>query len=140
LNLTNAQHGFDNPEGPHAGGLENIVVNEDGSASYQATSRLITLAEGADSSLLDSDGSALVIHERADDYRTDPAGDSGDRVAAGIIRAVATGEATAAREITSGPLPKSGGPAIGSAAVLLPGAALLLGFGILAYAVVRPRR
>ena len=139
-NSTDAQHGFDNPEGPHAGDLENIVVNEDGSASYQTTSRLITLAEGANSSLLDSDGSALVIHERADDYQTDPAGDSGDRVAAGIIRAAATGEATVAGETTSGPLPKSGGPAIGSAAVLLPGAALLLGSGILAYAVARRRR
>jgi len=133
-----AQHGLDNSEGPHAGDLENIVVNEDGSASYQTTSRLITLAEGADSSLLDSDGSTLIIHERADDYQTDPAGDSGDRVAAGIIRGAATGEATTARETTSGPLPKSGGPALES--VLLPAAALLLGFGILAYAVVRPRR
>jgi superoxide dismutase, Cu-Zn family len=137
-NPTNAQHGFDNPQGPHAGDLENIVVNEDGSASYQSTSRLITLAGDAESSLLDSDGSALVIHERADDYRTDPAGDSGDRVAAGIIRGAATGEATVAGEMTSGPLPRSGGPTIGS--VLLPAAALLLGSGILAFAVLRRRR
>jgi hypothetical protein len=113
-------------------------VNEDGSASYETTSGLITLNGGANS-LLDSDGSALVIHESADDYRTDPAGDSGERVAAGIIREAATGEATAAAATTSGPLPKSGGPAIGSSA-LLPAAALLLGSGILAYAVVRRRR
>ena len=139
-NPTNAQHGFENPEGPHAGDLENIVVNEDGSASYQTTSRLITLAGDANSSsLLDSDGSALVIHERADDYRTDPAGDSGDRVAAGIIRGAATGEATVAgEETTSGPLPSSGGPTIGS--VLLPAAALLLGLGVLAFVVLRRRR
>jgi Cu-Zn family superoxide dismutase len=138
FNPTNAQHGFDNSEGPHAGDLENIVVNEDGSASYETTSGLITLNGGANS-LLDSDGSALVIHESADDYRTDPAGDSGERVAAGIIREAATGEATAAAETTSGPLPKSGGPAIGSS-VVLPAAALLLGSGILAYAVLRRRR
>ncbi len=138
FNPTDAQHGFDNPEGPHAGDLENIVVNEDGSASYETTSGLITLNGGANS-LLDSDGSALVIHESADDYRTDPAGDSGERVAAGIIREAATGEATVAAETTSGPLPKSGGLAIGSS-VLLPAAALLLGSGVLAYAVVRRRR
>jgi superoxide dismutase, Cu-Zn family len=137
-NPTDAQHGFDNPEGPHAGDLENIVVNQDGSASYQTTSSLITLAGDANSSLLDSDGSALVIHERVDDYRTDPAGDSGDRVAAGIIRGAATGEATVSGERTSGPLPKSGGPAVGS--VLLPAAALLLGSGVLAYAILRRRR
>ena len=138
FNPTNAQHGFDNSEGPHAGDLENIVVNEDGSASYEMTSGLITL-DGGSNSLLDSDGSALVIHESADDYRTDPAGDSGEGVAAGIIREAATGEATAATQTTSGPLPKSGGPAIGSS-TLLPAAALLLGSGILAYAVVRRRR
>lgn len=112
-------------------------MNEDGSASYEMTSGLITL-DGGSNSLLDSDGSALVIHESADDYQTDPAGDSGERVAAGIIREAATGEATAATETTSGPLPKSGGLASGSS-VLLPAAALL-GSGILAYAVVRRRR
>jgi superoxide dismutase, Cu-Zn family len=138
FNPTDAQHGFDNTEGPHAGDLENIVVNEDGSASYEATSGLTTLNVGANS-LLDSDGSALVIHESADDYRTDPAGDSGERVAAGIIREAATGEATVAAETTNGPLPESGGLAIGSS-VLLPAAALLLGSGILGYAVVRRRR
>lgn len=137
FNPTNAQHGFDNSEGPHAGDLENIVVNEDGSASYEMTSGLITL-DGGSNSLLDSDGSALVVHESADDYRTDPAGDSGERVAAGIIREATTGEATVATETTRDPLPKSGGLAIGSSVLL--SAAALLGSGILAYAVVRRRR
>ena len=61
MHTTNAQYDFDSPKGSHVGDLENTVVNEDGSASYETTSRLITLAGGANSSLLDSDGSALII-------------------------------------------------------------------------------
>lgn len=138
FNPTDAQHGFDNPEGPHAGDLENIVVNEDGSASYLTRNERITVS-GGQNALLDSDGSALVIHAQPDDYQTDPAGDSGERVAAGVIRSSATGEATsAAGETTGGPLPGSGGLSVGS--VLLPAAALLVGSGILAYAVLRQRR
>jgi len=136
FNPTNAQHGFNNPQGPHAGDLENIVVNDDGSANYTTTNNRITLSRG-ENSILDSDGSALVIHHSADDYQTDPSGDSGDRVAAGIIREAATGEATTAGGTTSGPLPKSGGPTILSG--LLPAAALLVGSGLLAYAVLRRR-
>ncbi len=136
FNPTDASHGFNNPEGPHAGDLENIIVNGDGSASYQTTAPLITLF-GGQNALLDSDGSALVIHQSADDYQTDPAGESGDRVAAGVIRASATGESTAPAEMTSGgPLPSSGGATLSA---LLPAAALILGSGILAYAVLRRR-
>ena len=136
FNPTNAQHGFNNPRGPHSGDLENITVNEDGSASYTTTTNLATLSAGPNS-LLDSDGSALVIHAQADDYKTDPSGESGDRVAAGVIREVATGESTAAGGTTSGPLPKSGGPM--TLPALLPAAALVVGSGILAYAVLRRR-
>ena len=136
FNPTNAQHGFNNPRGPHSGDLENITVNEDGSASYTTTTNLATLSAGPNS-LLDSDGSALVIHAQADDYETDPSGESGDRVAAGVIREIATGESTAAGGTTSGPLPKSGGTTPLSA--LLPAAALVVGSGILAYAVLRRR-
>src|SRR5215210_8782229 len=141
FNPTNAQHGFNNPQGPHAGDLENIVVNDDGSANYTTTNNRITLS-GGENSILDSDGSALVIHQSADDYQTDPAGDSGDRVAAGIIREAATGEATTAEGTTSGPLPKSGGPTLLSGllpAGLLPAAAWLVGSGLLAYEVLRRR-
>ncbi|CAN5290800.1 hypothetical protein BH24ACT19_BH24ACT19_17610 [soil metagenome] len=134
FNPESAQHGFDNPEGPHAGDLENMIVNEDGSASYQTTAALVTLS-GGQNALLDSDGSALVIHQSADDYQTDPAGESGDRVAAGVIRASATGESTAPAEMTSG-LPSSGGA---TPSALLPAAALILGSGILAFAVLRRR-
>ncbi len=84
FNPTEAKHGFNNPEGPHAGDLENIIVREDGTADYQATTDRVTLS-GGESSLLDSDGSALVIHAKADDYMTEPSGESGDRVVAGVI-------------------------------------------------------
>jgi Cu-Zn family superoxide dismutase len=134
FNPTNASHGFNNPQGPHAGDLENMIVNEDGSASYQTTDALVTLS-GGQNSLLDSDGSALVIHQSADDYQTDPSGESGDRVAAGVIRASATGESTTPAEMTSG-LPSSGGA---TPSALLPAAALILGSGILAFAILRRR-
>lgn len=117
FNPTSAKHGFNNPEGWHGGDLENIFVNDDGSASYTTTTDQVTLS-GGPNALLDSDGSALVIHANADDYQTDPSGDSGDRVAAGVIRAAATGESTTPRESTAPAgkgLPKSGG-----ADVLLP--------------------
>ena len=135
FNPTDAQHGFNNSEGPHGGDLENIIVNEDGSAGYQTTAALVTLS-GGQNSLLDSDGSALVIHQSADDYQTDPSGESGDRVAAGVITASATGESTAPAEMTGGPLPSSGGV---TPSMLLPSAALILGSGVLAYAVLRRR-
>ncbi len=110
-------------------------MNGDGSASYQTVAALVTLS-GGQNSLLDSDGSALVIHQSADDYQTDPSGESGDRVAAGVIRASATGESTTPGEMTNVPLPSSGGATLPA---LLPAAALILGSGVLAYAVLRRR-
>jgi superoxide dismutase, Cu-Zn family len=137
FNPTSAQHGFNNSEGPHGGDLENMIVNDDGSASYTTTTDALTLS-GGQNSILDSDGSALVIYQSADDYQTDPSGESGDRVAAGVIRESATGESTAAGGTTSAPLPKSGGPTSLSG-LLLPAAALLVGSGVLAYAILRRR-
>lgn len=84
FNPTNTQHGLDNPNGPHAGDLPNITIDENGNATYEAVAELVTLDEG-DNSLLDSDGSAIIIHAGPDDMVTDPAGDSGDRIACGVI-------------------------------------------------------
>lgn len=78
------QHGFDHPEGPHAGDLRNLVVLEDGTATVNATDSLVTLREG-ENALLDGDGSALVIHAEPDDYRSQPSGASGNRIACGVI-------------------------------------------------------
>ncbi|MCA1731825.1 MAG: superoxide dismutase family protein [Actinobacteria bacterium] len=136
FNPAGAKHGFNNPQGPHEGDLENIFVNDDGSASYTTTDDRITLSGGANS-ILDSDGSALVIHKSADDYQTDPSGDSGDRVAAGVIRSSASGESTTAGRTTGGPLPSSGGGGLGEPAVLWPAVAMLLGLGVLGFSVLR---
>nr|BAL56409.1 Cu/Zn superoxide dismutase [uncultured Acetothermia bacterium]BAL59491.1 Cu/Zn superoxide dismutase [Candidatus Acetothermum autotrophicum] len=84
FNPTNKKHGLNNPEGPHAGDLPNLVVNEDGSAVYEHVTNLVTLTPG-ELSLFDEDGSALVIHAGPDDQSTDPAGNSGARVLCGVI-------------------------------------------------------
>ncbi|MGH7549736.1 MAG: superoxide dismutase family protein [Gemmatimonadota bacterium] len=78
------QHGFDHPEGPHAGDLWNLEVAQDSTVTVSATDSLVTLREGANA-LLGGDGSALVIHLDPDDYRSQPSGASGDRVACGVI-------------------------------------------------------
>ncbi len=84
FNPEGRQHGLDSAEGPHAGDLPNLEVGEDGSGTYETTTDRVTLTEG-EASLFDDDGSALVIHAGEDDQVTDPTGDSGDRVACGVI-------------------------------------------------------
>lgn len=68
----------------HAGDLGNITVEEDGTATLAITSDRLSLGEG-DNALADEDGSALMIHENADDLMTDPSGESGPRIACGVI-------------------------------------------------------
>ncbi len=85
FNPGSTKHGLENSEGPHAGDLPDITVNEDGTGAYQATTDRVTLSSGK-TSLFDSDGSALVIHQKADDQKTDPSGNSGSRVACGEIK------------------------------------------------------
>lgn len=84
FNPTGKQHGFNNPQGPHAGDLPNIVVGPDGAATAEMMAPLVTLRPGPNS-LFDTDGSSLVLHEGPDDYLTDPAGNSGRRLACGPI-------------------------------------------------------
>jgi superoxide dismutase, Cu-Zn family len=72
-----------NPEGPHAGDMPNLHVPADGKLQIEVLNPLVTLS--AESALLDADGAALVIHAAADDYKTDPAGNAGDRIACGVI-------------------------------------------------------
>lgn len=78
------EHGFENPDGPHAGDLPNIEVAADGTGHFTLENERVTLTPGP-RTLFDSDGTAIVIHAGADDYRTDPAGDSGARIACGVI-------------------------------------------------------
>ena len=83
FNPADAKHGIENPEGPHAGDMPNLHVPSDGRLSIEVLNQAVTLS--GKSALLDDDGAALVIHAAADDYRTDPAGNAGDRIACGII-------------------------------------------------------
>lgn len=85
LNPASKQHGKDNPKGPHAGDLLNLQVNADGTASASFTATEATLREGPNS-LFHEGGTALVIHAAADDYKTDPAWNSGARIACGVIQ------------------------------------------------------
>lgn len=80
FNPHKTKHGFLNEHGSHAGDLPNIVVQQDGTALAQFKTNRFNIQ-----SLLDKDGSSVVIHESADDYFTDPAGDSGARIACGVI-------------------------------------------------------
>jgi Cu-Zn family superoxide dismutase len=77
-------HGLKNPEGPHAGDMKNFIVRTNGTASATLTDTRVNL--GTDShSLFSNGGTSLVIHAKADDMKTDPAGNSGDRIACGVI-------------------------------------------------------
>jgi superoxide dismutase, Cu-Zn family len=84
FNPTSKQHGKDNPLGPHAGDMMNFDVGADGRARFSVTDTAVTLGDGVNS-LFHEGGTALVIHEKADDYKTDPAGNAGNRIACGVI-------------------------------------------------------
>jgi Cu-Zn family superoxide dismutase len=81
-NPTERQHGLDNPQGHHAGDMPNLTVAADGTGTLEYTLAGATLA-----GLLDADGSAFVVHAMGDDQKTDPSGDSGDRIACGVFSA-----------------------------------------------------
>ena len=83
-NPMNRMHGLQNPEGPHLGDMPNVNVSADGSATVSAVTAGGTL-RGRDA-LMDGDGAAVVIHMSADDNRSDPAGNSGSRIACGVVR------------------------------------------------------
>lgn len=81
FNPTDKEHGFNNLKGFHKGDLPNVEVADDGTLSTEVTTAEVTLKLGQFNSILENQGSALVIHEAADDYKTDPSGNSGNRIA-----------------------------------------------------------
>lgn len=83
-NPLSLQHGLDNPAGAHAGDLPNLRVNEAGRGHLDVTSDGATLSIGP-TTLFDADGSAIVIHANEDDQITNPTGNSGARIACGVI-------------------------------------------------------
>jgi len=83
FNPEKKQHGSQNPQGHHAGDLPNITINPDGTGRLETTAK-VTLGAGANS-LFGPKGTALVVHASADDNKTDPTGNSGARLACGVI-------------------------------------------------------
>lgn len=88
-NPDNKQHGKNNPQGAHAGDFDNLTVGQAGSGGATLTLAGMALRGGL-TPLLDQDGAALLIHAKADDYRTDPSGNSGDRIACAVLGAPAS--------------------------------------------------
>jgi Cu-Zn family superoxide dismutase len=83
-NPDNKKHGFENPDGHHAGDMLNFSVDAHGKANGSLEDKDVTLADGPHS-LFSNGGTAIVIHAKADDMKTDPSGNSGDRIACGVI-------------------------------------------------------
>lgn len=81
-NPANTKHGLEAPDGAHAGDMPNLTVAADGTGTLTFSLKSGTLAQ-----LLDADGSAFVVHAGPDDQKTDPSGNSGDRVACGVFAA-----------------------------------------------------
>jgi superoxide dismutase, Cu-Zn family len=86
FNPDNKKHGLENPEGHHAGDMKNFNVASDGTAKTTVTAPDVTLGTETDThSVFSNGGTALVIHAKPDDMKSDPAGNAGDRIACGVI-------------------------------------------------------
>ena len=84
FNPDSKMHGLKNRQGPHAGDMANFTVKRDGTANSTVVAKHVNLGtEG--SSLYTAGGTSLIIHAKADDQKTDPSGNSGDRIACGVI-------------------------------------------------------
>jgi Cu-Zn family superoxide dismutase len=84
FNPDGKMHGLKNPQGPHAGDMNNFMVNAKGMSMATVTDMRVNLGS-ANHSLYSNGGTSLVIHEKADDMKTDPSGNSGNRIACGVI-------------------------------------------------------
>jgi Cu-Zn family superoxide dismutase len=84
FNPDNKHHGLQNPDGPHAGDMPNFTVAADGTAKATVVAPGVTMGDDAHS-IFSNGGTALVIHEKADDMKSDPAGNAGARIACGAI-------------------------------------------------------
>lgn len=85
FNPTANAHGKDAPGGDHAGDMPNLTVSPNGNLNTTVINTSVTLDDNTISGILDTDGSALVIHAKPDDYVSQPSGAAGDRLACGII-------------------------------------------------------
>lgn len=85
FNPESKKHGTDNPEGPHAGDMPNFVVTEKGTSKASVMDPRVTLGEGP-TSVFTGGGTALMVHAKGDDMKSDPAGNAGDRISCGVIK------------------------------------------------------
>jgi Cu-Zn family superoxide dismutase len=84
FNPSQKTHGVLSPGGPHGGDLPNLVVPASGKLDFETFAPGLSLSSGP-GAVLDSDGTAIVVHAKADDHVSQPAGDSGDRIACGVL-------------------------------------------------------
>ena len=84
FNPDGKQHGLQNPDGSHAGDMNNFTVNAKGKAKFTVMNENLNLGEDSHS-VFGNGGTALMIHAKADELKTDPAGYAGDRIACGVI-------------------------------------------------------
>src|SRR5262245_35992592 len=84
FNPQQKMHGVLSPGGPHAGDLPNLVVPASGKLDFEIFAPGLSLSSGS-GAVLDADGTVIVVHAKADDHMSQPAGDSGDRIACGVM-------------------------------------------------------
>lgn len=85
FNPTNHKHGMMAPEGQHAGDMPNLHIPQSGDLTVEVLNTNITLEKGKPNSVLGGEGRSVIIHAGKDDYKTDPTGDAGGRIACGVI-------------------------------------------------------
>jgi len=85
FNPAGHKHGMEAKEGSHAGDMPNLHIPASGDLTVEIANPMISLVKGQPNSLFDADGSAIIIHAGADDYKTDPTGNAGDRIACGVV-------------------------------------------------------
>ena len=85
FNPASHKHGLEAKEGSHAGDMPNLHIPANGELVIEIANPMVSLVKGQPNSLFDADGSAIIIHAGADDYKTDPTGNAGDRVACGVV-------------------------------------------------------
>ncbi|MCH8686098.1 superoxide dismutase family protein [Pedomonas mirosovicensis] len=79
-------HGHENPQGSHVGDLMNVEVKSEGAeTAFEQTVKAVRLQADQGPAILDADGAAVVFHAKADDYKSDPAGNAGDRLVCGVV-------------------------------------------------------
>ena len=85
FNPDQKKHGLKNPEGAHAGDMNNFTVSKNGTATQTVTNKFVNLGDQGGTGLFGGNGTSLVVHAKADDQKTDPSGNSGDRIACGVV-------------------------------------------------------